>query len=194
MPESILLVIRALMPLEWRMLPKVVNVPVPEALGLRDDFGRRGFMVKSTPTNLPKFLPYHQRLFTGDRNFPLLARFQWWSVHDLTPHSGWRESEDLITNRDDDYRGKGEGQLGTVSRIYCEAITCSVYRERSILGTDIEGREEGPAMNSEKMRNACGMWIVSHYWYCEMALDSIFGVGRCRSMLVNFQLSRVKEG
>ena len=41
MSESMLSVIRALIPLEWQMLPRVTCLS-PEALGPRDDFGRRG--------------------------------------------------------------------------------------------------------------------------------------------------------
>ena len=41
------------------------HVPVPNTLGPRDNFGRIRFVVRLTPTNGTKFLPYRQRRETG---------------------------------------------------------------------------------------------------------------------------------
>ena len=47
------------------------HIPIPEGLGPRNDFGRLGFVIRWTPTNLSKFLPYHQRLFAGHGSYPV---------------------------------------------------------------------------------------------------------------------------
>src|SRR3954447_15658310 len=41
------------------------HVPIPETLAISDVFGRQGFVVRRTPTNLSKFLPYRQCFLTG---------------------------------------------------------------------------------------------------------------------------------
>ena len=49
------------------------HVPVPNILSPRDNFGRIRFMVRLTPTNGTKFLPYRQRLFAGNGDRPMWA-------------------------------------------------------------------------------------------------------------------------
>jgi hypothetical protein len=49
------------------------NVPVPDALGPCNAFGGLGFVVRRTPTNLPKLLPSRQRLFAGNGSRPVWA-------------------------------------------------------------------------------------------------------------------------
>src|SRR2546423_4150094 len=39
------------------------HIPIPESLGPRNNFSRLGFVVRQTPANISKFLPYDQRLF-----------------------------------------------------------------------------------------------------------------------------------
>jgi hypothetical protein len=49
------------------------HIPILNTLGPRDNFGRIRFVVRFTPTNGTKFLPYRQRLFAGNWNRPMWA-------------------------------------------------------------------------------------------------------------------------
>jgi hypothetical protein len=49
------------------------HVPVLNTLSPRDNLDHIKFMVRLTPTNGTKFLPYRQRLFAGNGNRPVWA-------------------------------------------------------------------------------------------------------------------------
>jgi hypothetical protein len=77
------------------------HVHIPETLAIGDGFGRRGFVVRRTPTNLSNFLPYRQCFLVGHGIRPVgtgssRPGVQWWRINDLRLESGRKGSRRLI--------------------------------------------------------------------------------------------------
>jgi hypothetical protein len=69
------------------------HVPVLETLVIGSVFGRHVFMIRRTPTNFSKFLPYRRYFFTRHGICPVRTGsdrlgLQWWCIHDLRLESG----------------------------------------------------------------------------------------------------------
>ena len=72
MPEIMLLATRALITIGV-MEVVTSQEPILETLGPCDVLDRLEFVVRRTLTKPPKFLPYRQRFFVGNRNCPVWA-------------------------------------------------------------------------------------------------------------------------